>query len=252
MLGVLTDREKAELLDALIAHDATLTARAGREARSRLAAVDIGDVAIAVAEELLGLDQEELSRHAGRTRYGYVEPTEGRGRCSRRRSNPGLRTWLGGRALDSTEQPVTSGSGFSRGYDKQGTAAATTSDCCRGRRTSRKMQASRLSDGSPPSASRCRSRRARHVIAPNVLPGDIDHPRRTLSGTVESPRCGCGGTHPDDRVVARPSENAERARIRGRLGGSARPCHSSAGPPVSGGVGDPVAVQLQQVVGRCH
>jgi hypothetical protein len=76
VLGVLTDREKAELLDALIAQDATLAARAGREARSRLAAVDIGDVAIAVAEELLGLDQEELSRHAGRTRYGYVEPTE--------------------------------------------------------------------------------------------------------------------------------------------------------------------------------
>jgi len=76
VLGVLTDREKAELLDALIAQDATLTARAGREARSRLAAVDIGDVAIAVAEELLGLDQEELSRQAGRTRYGYVEPTE--------------------------------------------------------------------------------------------------------------------------------------------------------------------------------
>ena len=76
VLGVLTDREKAELLDALIAQDATLAARAGREARSRLAAVDIADVAIAVAEELLGLDQEQLSRHAGRTRYGYVKPTE--------------------------------------------------------------------------------------------------------------------------------------------------------------------------------
>ena len=68
VLGVLTYREKAELRDALIAHDATLAARAGREARRRLAAVDIGDVAIVVAEELLGLDQEELSRHAGRTR----------------------------------------------------------------------------------------------------------------------------------------------------------------------------------------
>ena len=70
VLGALSDSEKAELLDALIAQDATLAPRAGREARSRLAAVDIGDVAIAVAAELLGLDQEELSRHAGRTRYG--------------------------------------------------------------------------------------------------------------------------------------------------------------------------------------
>jgi hypothetical protein len=76
VLGALTDREKAELLDALVAHDATLVARAGREARSRLATVKIADVAIAVAEELLALDHEELSRHAGRTRYGYVEPTE--------------------------------------------------------------------------------------------------------------------------------------------------------------------------------
>jgi hypothetical protein len=76
VLGALTDREKAELLDALVAHDATLAARAGREARSRLATVKIADVAIAVAEELLALDHEELSRHAGRTRYGYVEPTE--------------------------------------------------------------------------------------------------------------------------------------------------------------------------------
>ena len=145
VLGVLTDREKAELLDALIAQDATLTARAGREAGSRLAAVDIGHVAIAVAEELLG----SIKRSSRGTLDARGTDTSSRprrrGRCSRRRSNTGLRTSLGGRALDSTEQPVTSGSGFSRGYDKQGTAAATTSDCCRGRRTSRKMQASRLS-----------------------------------------------------------------------------------------------------------
>jgi hypothetical protein len=76
VLAALTDREKAELLDVLIARNATPAARAGREARRRLAAVDVAEVAIAVAEELLGLDQEELSRHAGRTRYGYVEPTE--------------------------------------------------------------------------------------------------------------------------------------------------------------------------------
>ena len=194
VLGVLTDREKAELLDALIAQDATLAARAGREARSRLAAVDIADVAIAVAEELLGLGQEELLWHAGRTRYGYVEPRR-RGCCLRRRSNPGLRTSLGGRALDSTERPVISGSGFSRGSDKQEMAAATTSDCCRGHRTSRKMHASRLSDGSPPSASRSSIPPRQTVDRAERAAGDIEHPRRTLSGTVESPRCGCGGTH---------------------------------------------------------
>ncbi|MGZ6693632.1 MAG: hypothetical protein ACXVHQ_40360, partial [Solirubrobacteraceae bacterium] len=76
VLGALTDHEKAELLDALVAHDATLVARAAREARSRLATVKIADVAIAVAEALLALDHEELSRHAGRARYGYVELTE--------------------------------------------------------------------------------------------------------------------------------------------------------------------------------
>jgi hypothetical protein len=40
-----------------------------------------------------------------------------------------LRTSLGGRASDSTEQPVRSGSGFSRAYDKQAMAAPTTIDC---------------------------------------------------------------------------------------------------------------------------
>jgi hypothetical protein len=75
LLGVLTDREKAEVLESLIAQDPTLAVRAGREGRGVLAAVEIDAVASAVADALLGLDQEELSQHAGRTRYGYVEPT---------------------------------------------------------------------------------------------------------------------------------------------------------------------------------
>ncbi|HWF51990.1 MAG TPA: hypothetical protein VG294_15225 [Solirubrobacteraceae bacterium] len=72
----MADYEKAEILDALIVRNATLVARAGREGRRLLARVDVGDVAAAVADALVGLDQEELSQHAGRTRYGYVEPTE--------------------------------------------------------------------------------------------------------------------------------------------------------------------------------
>lgn len=76
VMAALTDHEKAEILDTLITDDTTLAARAGREGRSRLARVEVADVADAVADALLGLDQEELSGHAGRTKHGYVEPTE--------------------------------------------------------------------------------------------------------------------------------------------------------------------------------
>lgn len=75
VLAALTDREKAKVLDSLIAQDPAFAARAGREGRGVLAAVEIDAVASAVADAVLGLDQEELSHHAGRTRYGYVEPT---------------------------------------------------------------------------------------------------------------------------------------------------------------------------------
>ncbi len=71
LLAALADREKAEILDTLIAQDATLASHAEREGRRRLANVEIADVAVAVAVAvgLLGLDQEELSEHAGATRY---------------------------------------------------------------------------------------------------------------------------------------------------------------------------------------
>jgi hypothetical protein len=75
-LASLTDYEKAQILDALIARNTTLAARADREGRRLLARVDVDDVAATVADAILGLSQEELSQHAGRTRYGYVEPTE--------------------------------------------------------------------------------------------------------------------------------------------------------------------------------
>jgi len=75
-LAVSSDPEKAAVLDELVAADRELTVRAERAARSRLADVDTDDVANAVVAALLRLDQEDLAAHAGRTRNGYVEPTE--------------------------------------------------------------------------------------------------------------------------------------------------------------------------------
>lgn len=68
--------ERAAVLDELVAADHELAVRAEVLARSRLADVDTDAVADAVATALLALDQEDLAAHAGRTRHGYVEPTE--------------------------------------------------------------------------------------------------------------------------------------------------------------------------------
>ena len=75
-LAVASDGEKAAVLDDLVAADSELGDRAERAARSRLAQVETGDVANDVVTALLALDQEDLAANAGRTRYGYVEPTE--------------------------------------------------------------------------------------------------------------------------------------------------------------------------------
>jgi hypothetical protein len=75
-LAVASDSEKAAVLDELLATDRELEERAERAARSRLAQVETGDVANEVVAALLALDQEDLAANAGRTRYGYVEPTE--------------------------------------------------------------------------------------------------------------------------------------------------------------------------------
>ena len=71
-----SDGEKAAVLDVLVASDHELKDRAERAARARLAQVDTADVTNAVVAALLALDQEDLAARAGRTRYGYVEPTE--------------------------------------------------------------------------------------------------------------------------------------------------------------------------------
>jgi hypothetical protein len=75
-LGLSSDAERAAIFDELVASDDDLRHRAEHAARVRLAGVDTHDVADAVAAALLAFDQEELAAHAGRTRYGYVEPTE--------------------------------------------------------------------------------------------------------------------------------------------------------------------------------
>jgi hypothetical protein len=75
-LAVASDGEKAAVLDELVAADRELEDRAERAARSRLAQVKTADVSNAVVTALLALNQEDLAANAGRTRYGYVEPTE--------------------------------------------------------------------------------------------------------------------------------------------------------------------------------
>lgn len=75
-LALSTDAEKAAVLSELVKDDRELARRAEHAARSRLERVDADEVATTVSDALLALDQEELSAYAGRTRYGYVEPTE--------------------------------------------------------------------------------------------------------------------------------------------------------------------------------
>lgn len=76
VLAALLAEEKAHVLDQLVATDPGLAASATRVARTRLCEVVVDDVAAAVADGLLALDQEDLAARAGPTRYGYVEPTE--------------------------------------------------------------------------------------------------------------------------------------------------------------------------------
>lgn len=75
-IAVASDDEKAAVLDELVAADSEIEDRAERATRTRLAQVETGDVANEVVTALLALGQEDLAANAGRTRYGYVEPTE--------------------------------------------------------------------------------------------------------------------------------------------------------------------------------
>ena len=65
------------MLDELVAADHELEDRAERAARSRLSAGRRPTTSrMPCVAALLALDQEDLAANAGRTRYGYVEPTE--------------------------------------------------------------------------------------------------------------------------------------------------------------------------------
>ena len=76
VLSVLGDAEKAAVLNELVAADTGLRDRAEIVARRSLASVDPATVSDTVVEALTTLDQDALATRAGRTRYGYVEPTE--------------------------------------------------------------------------------------------------------------------------------------------------------------------------------
>ena len=76
MLSVLGDAEKAAVLDELVAADTRVRDSAELLARRSLASVDPATVSDGVLETLTALDQDALATRAGRTRYGYVEPTE--------------------------------------------------------------------------------------------------------------------------------------------------------------------------------
>jgi hypothetical protein len=64
------------VLDELLRSRPGLRAEAERVAREKLIDTDIDGVAEAVAWELKHLGSDELAGHAGKHRWGYVEPTE--------------------------------------------------------------------------------------------------------------------------------------------------------------------------------
>jgi hypothetical protein len=76
VLDALTVQEKAAVLDHLVAADPSVGRDAAAHAWSRLGEIVTEDVAANVSDALLALDQHALANRAGRTRFGYVEPTE--------------------------------------------------------------------------------------------------------------------------------------------------------------------------------
>jgi hypothetical protein len=120
--------ETAAVLDELVAADHELKDRAERAPRARLAQVDTDDVTNAVVAALLALDPEDLAARAGRTRYGYVEPTEAEWSLLEAVVEPWLaETSPGGRASGSPKPRAVPGSGpFRRSSPSTGTFATTT------------------------------------------------------------------------------------------------------------------------------
>ena len=76
LLSACSDAEKAACLMRLVTEDSDFRARAARVARDVISAVDTDAIEAQVIADLLSLDQDDLALRAGRTRSGYVEPTE--------------------------------------------------------------------------------------------------------------------------------------------------------------------------------
>jgi hypothetical protein len=76
VLPRLTSDEGADVLRCLLERHPDLVEEAEEIARARIADVDAGAVADEVEQAVLDLEADELDSRAGRTRDGYVEPTD--------------------------------------------------------------------------------------------------------------------------------------------------------------------------------
>lgn len=72
----LSPTDASSILQALATSDETLAARIAEMALARLSQVDMEEVAATLYDELDTLEVEEVWDRAGRTRHGYVEPSE--------------------------------------------------------------------------------------------------------------------------------------------------------------------------------
>jgi hypothetical protein len=76
VLATLTPDESAGVLRALLERHPGLAAEAEELAAATVTDVDVQAVADDVEQAVLGLDIDQLGARAGRTRWGYVEPTD--------------------------------------------------------------------------------------------------------------------------------------------------------------------------------
>jgi hypothetical protein len=76
VLPRLTSDEGASVQRSLLDRHPELVEEAEEIARARMADVNAGAVADEVEQAVLDLDADELGTRAGRTRWGYVEPTD--------------------------------------------------------------------------------------------------------------------------------------------------------------------------------
>ena len=124
-LKVLSDAEKAAILDELAAADPDVAGRAERGAVA-LAEVEADDVANGVTAALLALDQDDLAPPPGARATGTSNRPKRRGRCSRQPSSRGLKTSRGRRALALPKPRASLPSSFERSVASMGTSATTT------------------------------------------------------------------------------------------------------------------------------